>query len=82
MPPYQIPLRCLVARDGKNVLMAGRCLSAEQLALSSARVTTTCSMMSQAAGVAAALAALRDCDVRSIDPLEVRRAVEERGTIL
>lgn len=82
VPPYQIPFRCLVARDGRNVLMAGRCLSAEQLALSSARVTTTCSMMGQAAGIAAALAAQRKCDVRSIDPLEVRRAVEERGANL
>ena len=34
-----------VARDGRNLLMAGRCMSADQLALSSARVTTTCSMM-------------------------------------
>ena len=82
VPPYQIPFRCLVAKDGKNLLMAGRCMSADQLALSSARVTTTCSMMGQAAGIAAALAAERDCDVRSIDPLEVRGIVEKRGANL
>ncbi len=82
VPPYQIPFRCLIARDGKNLLMAGRCMSADQLALSSARVTTTCSMMGQATGIAAALAAQRHCEVRSIDPLEVRRIVEERGAVL
>jgi len=82
VPPYQIPFRCLIARDGKNLLMAGRCMSADQLALSSARVTTTCSMMGQATGIAAALAAQRHCEVRSIDPLEVRRIVEERGAKL
>ena len=38
----------------------GRCMSAEQLALSSARVTTTCSMMGQAAGIGAALAVAGD----------------------
>ena len=82
VPPYQIPFRCLVAKDGKNLLMAGRCMSAEQLALSSARVTTTCSMMGQAAGIAAAMAVERNCDIRSIDGLEVRKIVEDRGARL
>jgi FAD-dependent oxidoreductase family protein len=82
VPPYQIPFRCLVARDGKNLLMAGRCMSADQLALSSARVTTTCSMMGQAAGIAAALVAQRETDVHAIDPIEVRHSVEERGAKL
>jgi len=45
VPPYQIPMRSLISKDADNLLMAGRCLSAEQLALSSARVSTTCSMM-------------------------------------
>ena len=56
VPPYQIPLRSLIVRDGVNLLAAGRCFSADQLALSSARVSTTCSMMGQAAGITAALA--------------------------
>jgi len=45
VPPYQIPFRSLIVKQGRNLLAAGRCFSAEQLALSSARVTTTCSMM-------------------------------------
>ena len=82
MPPYQVPFRCLVPRDGRNLLMAGRCMSAEQLALSSARVTTTCSMMGQAAGIGAALAVAGDTDITGVDPLDVRRIVEQRGAHL
>lgn len=82
VPPYQIPLRCLIARDGKNLLMAGRCFSSDQLALSSARVSTTSCMMGQAAGITAALAVQRQCEVRNVDPGEVRRIVIERGANL
>ena len=82
VPPYQIPLRSLIARDGKNLMMAGRNLSADQLALSSARVSTSAAMMGQAAGIAAAMAASKRCDPRSLDPAEVRRAVQERGAEL
>ncbi len=82
VPPYQIPYRSLVARDGENLMMAGRCFSADQLALSSARVATTCAMMGQAAGIAAAMAARRGCDPRALDVAEVRSTVEKRGAAL
>jgi len=82
VPPYQIPLRALVAKDGKNLMMAGRCFSSDQLALSSARVSTTGAMMGQAAGIASALSVEKGCDVRDLDPREVRRIVEERGAVL
>jgi hypothetical protein len=82
VPPYQIPLRSLIAKDGKNLLMAGRCLSADQLALSSARVSTSCAMMGQAVGITAALCAQRNVDLRGIDPADVRRIVEQRGAKL
>lgn len=82
VPPYQIPLRSLIARDGNNVMMAGRNLSADQLALSSARVSTSGTMMGQAAGITAAMAVQRDCDPRDLDPADVRRVVVERGADL
>jgi len=82
VPPYQIPFRSLVARDGRNLLMAGRCFSADQLALSSARVSTTCAMMGQATGIAAAMAAARGCEPRKLDYADVRRLVVERGARL
>ena len=82
VPPYQIPLRSLIAKDGRNLMMAGRCFSADQLALSSARVSTTCSMMGQAAGIAAALGVHKKCDPRELAPAEVRKIVEQRGAEL
>jgi len=82
VPPYQIPLRSLIARDGKNLMMAGRNLSADQLALSSARVSTSAAMMGQAAGIAAAMAARKNCDPRALEPADVRRVVRERGAEL
>jgi ribulose 1,5-bisphosphate synthetase/thiazole synthase len=82
VPPYHIPFRCLVVKDAKNLLAAGRCFSAEQLALSSARVSTTCAMMGQAAGMAAALAVQKKCDTKEIDPVEMRHLVEQHGADL
>jgi len=82
VPPYQIPLECLIAKDGENLLMAGRCFSADQLALSSARVATTCAMMGQAAGIAAALSIKNKCGIKAMDPLLVRMDVERCGAVL
>jgi hypothetical protein len=82
VPPYQIPLRSLIAKDGKNLMMAGRCFSADQLALSSARVTTTGSMMGQATGIVTALAVQQNCDPRDIDPQIVKKIILDRGAQL
>jgi hypothetical protein len=82
VPPYHIPFRCLVVKDATNLLAAGRCFSAEQLALSSARVSPTCAMMGQAAGRAAALAIRQKCDIDTIDPVEIRALIEQHGANL
>jgi hypothetical protein len=52
---YEIPLRSLYSRNVRNLMMAGRNLSASHVALTSARVMATCSVLGQAAGTAAAL---------------------------
>ena len=82
VPPYQIPFRSILAGGCDNLLAAGRCFSADQLALSSARVMTTCSMLGQAAGIAAGFAANADCELRQLDYTDVRREVEKRGAVL
>lgn len=51
---YDIPRRCLQARDVGNLLVAGRCMSATHEALGSARVIGTCLAMGEAVGVMAA----------------------------
>lgn len=82
VPPYQVPFRSLLPTGVHNLLTAGRCFSADQLALSSARVMTTCSMMGQAAGVAAALSAATDASPRDLDHGMIRSRLENRGARL
>ncbi len=57
IPLYNIPFRCLYSRNVRNLLFAGRNISASHVAFGSTRVMATCSVMGQAVGVAAALCA-------------------------
>lgn len=79
---YGIPYGCLVARGFRNLLMAGRNLSATHLAQASARVAGPCFAMGEAAGTAAVLMqdSAVDAAVLSIDALQTH--LESRGAIL
>ena len=63
---YSIPLRSLYSVNVKNLLMAGRNISASHVAFSSTRVMGTCSVMGQAAGTAAALCVRHKCLPRQL----------------
>lgn len=54
--PYGIPYRCLYSVNVENLFFAGRNISATHMAMSSARVMGTCSIIGQAVGVAVYLA--------------------------
>jgi len=82
VPPYQIPFRSLVPKGSGNLLVAGRCFSADQLALSSARVMTTCAMMGQAAGIGAAMAAKAKSTISALNGADVRSVMEMNGAVL
>lgn len=58
--PADIPLRSLIAKDCSNLLMAGRCISAEYGVQGALRVTGTCFATGQAAGLAASAMVLSD----------------------
>jgi hypothetical protein len=87
---YQIPYGCLVpaARDGDrvpgNLLVAGRCISADHDALASCRVMAPCLAMGEAAGVAAAMAVHEGdrVDVASVDTSALRDELVAHGAIL
>jgi hypothetical protein len=64
--PYGIPLRTLYSRNIENLFCAGRCHSATHAAMSSTRVMGTTSLMGQAVGTAAALAARHGTTPRGI----------------
>ncbi|MDD4060823.1 MAG: FAD-dependent oxidoreductase [Kiritimatiellae bacterium] len=53
---YGIPYRCLYSRNIENLMFAGRNTSVTHTALSSSRVMSTCAILGQAAGTAAAIA--------------------------
>lgn len=62
-----VPYRALIAEDFPNLLVAGRCISADRKAFASMRVQASCMGTGQAAGVAAAMCATSGCTVQSVD---------------
>lgn len=64
---YDIPYRCLVARNVANLLVAGRCISTTHEANGSIRVMVVTMPVGEAAGTAAALVAQRGVPARELD---------------
>ncbi|NMD37717.1 MAG: FAD-dependent oxidoreductase [Christensenellaceae bacterium] len=58
---YTIPYGCFVAKGIKNLMMAGRNISATKLAMGSTRVMGTCAVGGQAVGTAAAMSSAKKC---------------------
>ena len=79
---YGVPYGCLVPRNRSNLLVAGRCISAESEAAGAIRVMPPCMGMGQAAGTAAALASMADTDVRLLDVEKLRHKLEKSGVLL
>lgn len=81
---YDIPYGCLLPKGMKNLLVAGRCLSADREAHSTARVMGSCMGMGQAAGTAAAMARELNAfeDIRQIEVGALRGRLREQGAIL
>lgn len=69
---YSIPFRVMVPARTPNLLMSGRCVSADELAFSAIRVMGITMQMGQAAGIGAAIAARDGLDVKRIPVDEVR----------
>lgn len=81
--PYQIPYRALIPQGLRNVLVAGKCISGDQVAMSSYRMTPTCCAMGQAAGTAAALAMEAECaDVREVDVPRLQAELVSAAAVL
>ena len=62
--------------------MAGRCLSADRIAHSSARVMGTCMAMGQAVGTAASLCVKNNTDPSNLEVSLLRTTLIEQGAIL
>lgn len=79
---YQIPLRALLPKNVENLLVAGRCLSADHDAHASARSMGQCMAMGQAAGVAAWQAVETQQPPRAVAAHQVQAVLRKLGAIL
>lgn len=79
---YEIPFNALVPIVGENIIVAGRCLSAEHEALASARVTAQCFEYGHAAGIAVVKAITENRRIRDLKGEEIRATMIKNGSAL
>ena len=77
-----IPLRALIPKGSRNIIVAGRCVSSDRLANSGLRVQASCMGMGQAAGAAAALAAGAGSTPLEVPMKEIHATLREHGQIV
>ena len=76
---YRIPYRSLLPKEFDNLLVAGRCLSANHEAHSSVRVMPVCACMGEAAGLAAALAIQTNKNAHTLDVSDLQQKLISNG---
>lgn len=79
---YDIPYRCLIPAGIDNLLVAGRCISADHYALSSMRLMSCCMMLGQAAGTAASMALLQGVSPGKLNVAELQKKLRLDGAII
>lgn len=79
---YQIPYGVLVPEAVDNLLVAGRCISADHVALGSARIMTTCMALGEAAGAAAILSLHEEVSPRDLDAALLRDQLCRQGAVV
>ena len=80
--PAYVPYRALYSPGFGNLLVAGRCLSADKTAFASLRVQASCMGTGQAAGVAAAMAAAAGVPVDAVDVSALAARLKALGAVL
>lgn len=79
---YGIPYRSLLPKTVKNMLVCGRCISADHVAHASTRIQGTCCMTGQAAGTAAAMANSEEITPAKVSVEELRAKLLADGVYL
>lgn len=82
LPEFQIPYRALLPRQVDHLLVAGRCISCATDLIDRARLIPVCIVTGHAAGVAAALAALKGTLPREVPVPEIQKVLKEQGAYL
>ncbi|MBQ9462062.1 MAG: FAD-dependent oxidoreductase [Bacteroidales bacterium] len=80
--PAYVPYRALYAPGFPNLLVAGRCISADKTAFASLRVQASCMGTGQAAGVAAAMAVRDGVPVAGVNVAELTGRLTSLGACL
>ena len=77
---YTIPYRSLTVKDADNLLVAGRCISADHEAQASIRIMPICASTGEAAGIAASLAP--GGRVKYVDIAALREKLKTAGALI
>lgn len=76
---YQIPFGCLKPQNVKNLLVAGRCISADVVGHTSMRNMMCCTVTGQGAGTAAALSVMEGVELDDLDINLLQKSLVEQG---
>ncbi len=79
---YTIPYRSLIPVDVDNLIVAGRCISADHVAESSIRGISACMLTGQAAGAAAGLACKSGIAPKAVNVVELQGILKHQGVEL
>ena len=80
---HGIPYRCLIPQGVENLLVAGRCLSADRAVQGATRVMPVCFALGEAAGIAAAFAVQDNKGlVRGVNIARLQTELRARGAYL
>ncbi|MDD4688830.1 MAG: FAD-dependent oxidoreductase [Eubacteriales bacterium] len=77
-PIYEVPFRTLYSKTVKNLIVAGRCTSVNEIMWDIMRVIPCCAVTGQAAGIAAAMTD----DFSSLDVEMLQEELRKNGVIL
>src|SRR5690606_22585282 len=84
LPPgtiYDVPLRCLIPRGLKNVLIGSRCIGVSHEAFSAVRMMPHVAEYGRAAGLVAARAVEPGRTIREVEPGWLHRALGTLGEV-
>ncbi|MBI4517694.1 MAG: FAD-dependent oxidoreductase [Deltaproteobacteria bacterium] len=79
---YWIPFRSLLAKQYRNLLAAGRCISVDHRTHHATKEIPACMATGEAAGTAAALAAAARLPLKQLDVPGLQQRLRTRGAIL
>ena len=79
---YGIPFRCLIPEGIEGLLVAGRCISVDEIAFGSTRNVPACAMTGEAAAIAAANAAAAGIMPSAVNITEIQDRLRALGVTL